>query len=115
MPTSVSLHCTIERARMLINCSLADDWVQGRSFHNLLGSTETFLVSAHRHVAGKLLTAGHPLPNITCYILDEYGQPVSVGEKGTLWVGGAGVWKGYINLPLTTAEKFQPDPFANDG
>jgi non-ribosomal peptide synthetase component F len=100
---------------MLTMCSLADEWAQARSFYNLLGSTETFLVSAHRHVARKLLTTGQPLPNITCYILNENGQPVSLGEKGTLWVGGAGVAKGYINLPLTTAEKFQPDPFANDG
>lgn len=30
-------------------------------------------------------------------------------------MGGKGVSRGYINLPLTTAEKFQPDKFANDG
>lgn len=58
---------------------------------------------------------GRPLPNTRCYILDEAGEPVSVGQRGTLWVGGKGVSRGYINLPLTTAEKFQPDKFANDG
>lgn len=55
------------------------------------------------------------LPNTRCHILDEAGQPVPVGQRGTLWVGGKGVAKGYINLPLTTAEKFQPDTFADDG
>jgi non-ribosomal peptide synthetase component F len=50
-----------------------------------------------------------------CYILDDRGELVPVGQKGTLWVGGKGVAKGYINLPLTTAEKFQLDKFANDG
>ncbi|UPX20245.1 uncharacterized protein EKO05_0010485 [Ascochyta rabiei] len=95
--------------------SLADDWAQGRSFYNLLGSTEVFLFSAHQHVIGEPLSIGRPLPNTTCYILDDTGNPVPVGQRGTLWVGGAGVSKGYINLPLTTAEKFQADRFSNDG
>ncbi|KAI2486862.1 Tyrocidine synthetase 1 [Pyrenophora tritici-repentis] len=95
--------------------ALADDWAQGRNFYNLLGATETFLFSAHRHIPGETLFIGRPLPNTTCYILDDAGEPVSVGEKGTLWVGGAGVSKGYINLPLTTAEKFRLDKFTNDG
>lgn len=64
---------------------------------------------------GEPVSIGRPLPNTTCYILDEAGEPVPVGQRGTLYVGGAGVAKGYINLPLTTAEKFQPDKFANDG
>ena len=96
-------------------CSLADEWAQNRCFYNLLGSTEVFLFSAHQHVIGEPLSIGRPLPNTKCYILDDAGEPVPVGQRGTLWVGGAGVAKGYINLPLTTAEKFQPDKFANDG
>ncbi|KAJ8110327.1 hypothetical protein OPT61_g6806 [Boeremia exigua] len=95
--------------------SLADDWAQGRCFYNLLGSTEVFLFSAHKHKIGEPLSIGQPLPNTRCYILDDDGEPVPVGQRGTLWVGGKGVSKGYINLPLTTAEKFQPDRFANDG
>ena len=99
----------------LIWNSLADDWAQNRCFINLLGSTETFLFSAHEHVIGEPLSIGRPLPNTTCYILDDAGEPVPVGQRGTLWVGGKGIAKGYINLPLTSAEKFQPDKFANDG
>ncbi|EUC30181.1 hypothetical protein COCCADRAFT_39539 [Bipolaris zeicola 26-R-13] len=95
--------------------ALADDWAQGRSFFNLLGSTETFLLSSHQHVKGEHLSIGRPLPNVSCYVLDDRGEPVPVGQKGTLWVGGRGIAKGYINLPLTTAEKFQLDKFANDG
>lgn len=74
-----------------------------------------FLFSAHKHIIGEPLSIGRPLPNTSCYILDDTGEPVPVGQRGTLWVGGKGVSKGYINLPLTTAEKFQPDKFANDG
>ncbi|KAF2128253.1 acetyl-CoA synthetase-like protein [Dothidotthia symphoricarpi CBS 119687] len=95
--------------------ALADEWAQGRDFYNLLGSTEVFLFSAHRHVPGEPLSIGRPLPNITCYILDDAGEPVPFGQRGTLWVGGAGVSRGYIDLPLTTAEKYCPDKFANDG
>jgi non-ribosomal peptide synthetase component F len=95
--------------------ALADDWAQGRSFWNLLGSTETFLVSAQEHTVGKPLSVGRPLPNTSCYVLDNAGRLAPVGQKGSLWVGGAGVAKGYINLPLTTAEKFQFDKFAHDG
>jgi non-ribosomal peptide synthetase component F len=95
--------------------SLADDWAQGRQFYNLLGSTEVFLVSAHAHTPGKPLSVGRPLPNTRCYILDDAGELLPVGEKGNLWIGGAGVSKGYINLPLTTAEKFRPDKFVDDG
>ncbi|KAH5423595.1 hypothetical protein HBI23_199020 [Parastagonospora nodorum] len=95
--------------------SLADDWAQGRRFHNLLGATEVFLFSAHTHSIGQPLTIGRPLPNTICYILDDEGEPLPVGQKGTLWVGGAGVAKGYINLPLTTNQKFRPNRFANDG
>lgn len=98
-----------------IDPSLADEWAENRSFYNMLGSTETFLLSSHKHVKGEQLSIGRPLPNMTCYILDEAEELVPVGQKGTLWVGGAGVSKGYINLPLTTAEKFQADKFANDG
>jgi non-ribosomal peptide synthetase component F len=81
----------------------------------MLGSTEVFLITAHQHVTGESMSTGRPLPNTTCYVLDDDMQPVPVNQKGTLWAGGAGVSKGYINLPLTTAEKFQPDKFANDG
>jgi non-ribosomal peptide synthetase component F len=94
---------------------LADEWAQGRRFYNLLGATEVFLFSAHAHTTGGQLSIGRPLPNTSCYILDEDDELVPMGRKGTLWVGGAGVAKGYINLPLTTDEKFRRDKFANDG
>jgi non-ribosomal peptide synthetase component F len=76
---------------------------------------ETFLLSAQKRITGKPLFIGRHLPNTSCYVLDHADRLAPVGQKGTLWVGGAGVAKGYINLPLTTARKFQPDTFANDG
>lgn len=99
-----------------MNDSLADDWAVGRTFYNICGPTEiTILNSAHLHVPGQFLTIGTPLPNTTVYILDEDENPVAIGEKGSMWVGGAGVTRGYINLPELTSKRYKLDKFRNDG
>ena len=64
---------------------------------------------------GKFLTIGTPLPNTTAYILDEHENPVPIGDAGSMWVGGAGVTRGYINLPELTAKRYKFDKFRNDG
>jgi len=54
---------------------------------------------------------GRPQPNYTNYVLDENRQLVPIGVNGELYVGGAGVTRGYLNRPDLTAERFLPDPF----
>ena len=61
------------------------------------------------------MTIGRPLPNTSVYILDAQGNEVPFGEMGTMWVGGKGVTRGYLNLPELTAERYKPDRFKNDG
>ncbi|KAH6612737.1 nonribosomal peptide synthetase 12 [Boeremia exigua] len=96
--------------------SLADEWAEGTTFYNICGPTEiTILNSAHRHTPGAALSIGRLLPNTTCYVLDEDENPVLPGVKGSAWVGGAGVTKGYINLPALTSERYKFDKFRNDG
>ena len=58
------------------------------------------------------LPIGYPIGNSTCFILDEFLQPVPVGVTGDLYVGGAGVSSGYLNRPTLTAERFVPNPFS---
>lgn len=62
----------------------------------------------------QLVPIGRPFPNIQAYVLDNHKQPMPIGATGTLYVGGAGVAKGYHKRPELTAEKFTVDPFTED-
>jgi iturin family lipopeptide synthetase A len=55
---------------------------------------------------------GHPIANTQLYVLDRELQPVSIGVQGELYVGGAGVGRGYLHEPGHTAAAFIPDPYS---
>jgi amino acid adenylation domain-containing protein len=55
---------------------------------------------------------GHAITGATIYLLDENGNQVPDGDVGEIFVGGAGVARGYRNLPEATERSFVPDPFA---
>lgn len=95
---------------------LADEWADNATYYNICGPTEvTILNTAHKHQPGQTLSIGTPLPNTTVYILDENENPVPFKEQGIMWVGGAGVTRGYINLPELTASRFKEDRFCRYG
>ncbi len=84
---------------------------------NNYGPTECTVVATSVRVqsgegANSLPTIGRPITNTQVYILDENLQQVPTGKSGELYIGGAGVARGYRNRPELTAEKFISDPFS---
>jgi len=84
---------------------------------HMFGQTETAGIVSVYHVPTsldgemKVLPIGKPIANSEIYILDKDQQPCPVDVAGELYIGGAGVGRGYMNRPELTAEKFIPYPF----
>jgi amino acid adenylation domain-containing protein len=86
---------------------------RGRELWNGYGPTETTIYSSLNPIypTDELISIGRPLANTQIYILDANLQPVPAGVTGTLYIGGDGLARGYLNQPELTAEKFIPHPF----
>jgi amino acid adenylation domain-containing protein len=98
--------------RGLVESIFADTGVQ--TVCNLYGPSETTTYStwtAMSREQGFAAHIGRPIANTRIYILDGNHQPVPIGVTGELYIGGAGVARGYLNRSGLTAERFLPDPF----
>ncbi|NJL41114.1 MAG: amino acid adenylation domain-containing protein [Leptolyngbyaceae cyanobacterium SM1_4_3] len=92
---------------------VVDRWAANRHFFNAYGPTETTIWAtvARLHPGDRPLTIGRPVPNTQVYILDAALNPVPIGIPGELYIGGAGVARGYLHRPALTRERFVPNPF----
>jgi amino acid adenylation domain-containing protein len=82
---------------------------------NEYGPTETVVgCCVHRVPAGALgpVPIGRPIANTQLHVLDGDLLPAPVGTKGELFVGGAGLARGYLGQPGRTSERFMPDPYS---
>ncbi|AYF48306.1 amino acid adenylation domain-containing protein [Pseudomonas fluorescens] len=88
----------------------------GTQLVNMYGITETTVhvtyralqaADAHRVGASPI---GVRIPDLQLYVLDERREPLPFGVVGELYVGGAGVARGYLNRDALTAERFLVDP-----
>jgi amino acid adenylation domain-containing protein len=84
---------------------------------NSYGPTETTVavtlcdIVLDAAAAATSVLIGRPMANSTAYVLDDFLQPVPIGVAGELYIGGAGVGRGYISQSELTAEKFIDNPF----
>ncbi|WP_416972676.1 non-ribosomal peptide synthetase [Streptomyces sp. 4F14] len=81
---------------------------------NEYGPTEaTVWASFRRYEAPEPISIGGPVPGVRLYVLNEELKPVPRGVSGELFIGGAGVARGYFGRPEATAEAFIGDPFTD--
>ncbi|UNE64527.1 non-ribosomal peptide synthetase [Xanthomonas oryzae] len=83
------------------------------SVYNNYGPTETTVVASSGVVTPDMHNPpiGRPLPYLRAYVLDAQGQLAPLGVVGELYLGGAGVARGYLGREALTAERFINDPF----
>ena len=85
-------------------------------FINAYGPTETTIAcTCYDDADGdhdlNVLPIGRPLGGVSCFVLDENLAPVPTEAEGQLYVGGAGLARGYLGREKLTAERFISHPF----
>ena len=84
--------------------------------NDLYGPTEATTYSTWgRREGDGAATIGRPISNTEVYILDGWQQPVAVGVRGEIYIGGAGLGRGYWQRAELTAERFVPHPYSVSG
>lgn len=98
----------IELARSLLD--------KASSLWNMYGPTETTIYSSIGEVQADQtpMTIGRPIANTRIYVLDQHQRLAPVGVPGEMYIGGAGLARGYLHRPELTTERFIADPFISE-
>ncbi|MGB3467015.1 MAG: amino acid adenylation domain-containing protein, partial [Cyclobacteriaceae bacterium] len=84
---------------------------------NMYGITETTVHVTFKEIfedETAISNIGKPLSDLKAYLLDKHMLPVPIGVTGELYIGGAGVARGYLNRAHLTEERFVPNPFSDN-
>jgi amino acid adenylation domain-containing protein len=96
------------------------DFLGSKRIINVYGPTESTVFATYYPIDNieddaQFVPIGYPISNTTLYILDEQGHPVPPNVPGELYIGGAGIAKGYLNREDLSNQKFLHDPVENSG
>lgn len=89
--------------------------LRGESVWNMYGPTETTVWSTCYQVTDPdaPILIGKPIGNTQVYVLNQAQQLTPIGVPGELYIGGAGLARGYLGRPDLTQERFVPNPFSS--
>lgn len=93
---------------------ISAEWSSSRVFYNAYGPTESTVCATWAKCdaeAGRP-SIGGPIANTSVYVLDAASELAADGIAGELYIGGAGIARGYLGNASLTAERFVPNPFA---
>jgi amino acid adenylation domain-containing protein len=93
---------------------LAEQLLQlGGDLWNCYGPTETTVYSSNLRIGNGdgIVHVAPPMANTTFYVIDDAGNLLPQGVAGELYIGGAGVSRGYLERPELNKERFVADPF----
>jgi amino acid adenylation domain-containing protein len=116
-PSRIAPTVTLILAGDTLNGALASRWAQGRRLFNAYGPTEATVCATVYECQSEQQgnpPIGRPIANTRVYILNKDGELVPPAVTGELYIGGAGVARGYLNRTELTAERFLKDPFAEE-
>ena len=83
---------------------------------NLYGPTEASIDATtweSEEVSGRVYI-GRAISNVRVYVLDDRKRAVGVGVRGEIYIGGAGVSRGYMGRAELTAERFEPEVYSEE-
>ncbi|MGY1496087.1 amino acid adenylation domain-containing protein [Streptomyces sp. QTS52] len=121
MPEDVELPpATLLAGTERVSPELVGRYARDRMMFNAYGPTEattnsTLGLCDPDIPAGSIVPIGLPDPGTRAYVLDARLKPVPAGVPGELYLGGAGLARGYLGRPDLTAERFVADPFGAPG